>query len=146
MPFTEVFASGVPEERTRLICAQSVAALMEGEGAPDNPAARVISWLVWQKASARSIGGQPVRPAEAPCYLGRISVPAGSLTEQRMPRSSAAPPLYSPPSDDQPERFTKARRLGAGHRHRRGRAGGAWPAGAVPRDHRLRHDRRPRPS
>jgi hypothetical protein len=145
MPFADVFASGVPEERKRLICAQLVAALMEGEDAPDNPAAGVISGLVWQEASAWSIGGQPVSLAEAPCYLVRISVPAGALTEQRKPRPSAAPPLYSPPPDDQPERFTSPSHRCRSSTSPRAR-GGAWPAGAVPRDHRLRHDRRPCPS
>jgi hypothetical protein len=114
MPFVEVVASGVPEERQRLICEQLV-----------------------------------VSPTEAPnCGVG-IPVPAGWLTEQRMPRSSVAPPLYSPPPDAQPERFTKARKAcrldGRSSTSSRAR-GGAWPAGAVPRDHRLRHDRRPRPS
>jgi hypothetical protein len=145
MSFVEVVASRVPEERKRLICEQSVVTVIEGHGVPDRRVAPSISGLVWQEASAWSIG-QPVSPTGAPNYQVGIPVPAGWLTEQRMPRSSAAPPLYSPPPDDQPERFTKACRLGAGHRHPRGRMGGAWPAGAVPRDHRLRHDRRPGPS
>ena len=146
MSFVEVVASGVPEERKRLICEQSVVTVIEGHGVSDRRVAHVISWLVWQEVSAWSIGGQPASPTEALNYQVGIPVPAGRLTEQRMPRSSAAPPLYSRPPDDQPERLTKARRLGAGHRHRRAHVGAAWPAGAVPRDHRLRHDGRPRPS
>jgi hypothetical protein len=122
MPFAEIFASGVPEQRTRLICAQLVADLMEGEGGLDNSAAGVISGLVWQEASAWSIRGQPVSPAEAPCYLIRISIPEGALTEQRMPRSSAAAPLYSPPPD-QPARLTSASRRCRSSRSRRARGG-----------------------
>jgi hypothetical protein len=144
MPFAEIFASGAPEQRTRLICAQLVADLMEGEGGLDNSAAGVISGLVWQEASAWSIRGQPVSPAEAPCYLIRISIPEGALTEQRMPRSFAAAPLYSPPPD-QPARFTSASRRCRSSRSRRARGGHLTGRCRSP-DHRLRHHRRPCPS
>jgi hypothetical protein len=92
MPFVEVFASGVPEERNRLICEQLVAAVMEGEGPPDSRAA-------W------SIGRQPVGPTEAPCYLVRISVPAGSLTEQRNAQIIRRVTAVLAAADDQPDRF-----------------------------------------
>ena len=105
MPFVEVFASGVPEDRKKLICEQLVAEVMEGEGAPDSAAARAISWLVWQELSAWSIGGQPVSPTEAPCYLVRISVPAGSLTQQRNAEIIRRATAVLAAADDHPDRL-----------------------------------------
>jgi phenylpyruvate tautomerase PptA (4-oxalocrotonate tautomerase family) len=105
MPFVEVFASGVPEDRKKVICEELVAAVMEAEGAPDSAAARAISWLVWQEVSAWSIGGQPVSSTEAPRYLVRISVPAGSLTELRNAEIIRRATAVLAAADDQPDRL-----------------------------------------
>jgi phenylpyruvate tautomerase PptA (4-oxalocrotonate tautomerase family) len=142
MPFVEVSASEVPEERKQLIGEQLVAAVMDGEGAANSPAARAISWLVWHELSAWSIGGQPVSPTEAPWHLSRIPVPAGSLTEQRNAQIIRRVTAVLAAADDQPGRFYQIPSPGAGHRHRRGRAEGFRCSS---RDHQLRHDRRRRP-
>ena len=107
MPFVEVFASEVPEERKRLICEQLVAAVMEREGAPDSPAARAIPRPVWQEVSACSIGGQPVNLTEALCYLVRTSLPAGSLTEQRNAQIIGRVTAVAD-ADDQPDRCSQS--------------------------------------
>lgn len=108
MPFEEVFTSGVPEERKRLICEQSVAAVMEREGAPDSPAARAIPRPAWQEVSARSIGAQPVSPTQAPCHLVQISVPAESLTEQRNAQIIGRVTAALAAADDQLDRFSQS--------------------------------------
>ena len=83
MPFVEVFASGVPEDRKKVICEQLVAAVMEGEGAPDSAAARAISWLVWQQVSAWSIGGQPVSASLRTRVVGGYPQKIGSAPLSR---------------------------------------------------------------
>jgi hypothetical protein len=57
MPFADVFASGVPEERKRLICAQSVAVLSECPGHPPRHRCSRRPRMISQSGSpARRIG------------------------------------------------------------------------------------------
>jgi hypothetical protein len=104
MPLVEVVGCGVPEDRNKPIGAQLVAAVMEGEGAPDSPTARAISWLVGQQVSACSVGGQPVSGTAAPRYLVRISLPAGSLTELPNAEIIRRASAVLAAADDQPDR------------------------------------------
>jgi len=83
MPFVEVFVlkgalSGTQQAAIRQ---RLVAEVMDVEGAPDTPEARSISWLVMHEMDAWSVGGRPVEPEEAPRFVVRIAVPAGSLDD-----------------------------------------------------------------
>jgi hypothetical protein len=140
MPFVEVFASGVPEERKRLICEHLVAIVIEGQVAPDR---RVVP-QVWREVSGWSIGKQPVVPSEAPNYQVRISVPAGWLTQQRNAQIIRHVTAVLAATGDQPHRLHQNPSPGC-RSTTSPKARRAWPAGAVARDHRLRHDRRRRP-
>jgi phenylpyruvate tautomerase PptA (4-oxalocrotonate tautomerase family) len=81
MPFVELFVpkGSLSEAQRKKLETQLVAEVMRVEGAPDTPAARAISWLVLHEVDTWSVGGQRVRPDEAPRYVVRIAVPAGSL-------------------------------------------------------------------
>jgi phenylpyruvate tautomerase PptA (4-oxalocrotonate tautomerase family) len=85
MPFVEVFVpkgalSGTQREAIKQ---RLVAEVMDVEGAPDTPEARSISWLVMHEMDAWSIGGRPVGLEEAPRFVVRIAVPAGSLDDAK---------------------------------------------------------------
>jgi phenylpyruvate tautomerase PptA (4-oxalocrotonate tautomerase family) len=85
MPFVEVFVpkgalSGTQREAIKQ---RLVAEVMDVEGAPDTPEARSISWLVMHEMDAWSIGGRPVGSEEAPRFVVRIAVPAGSLDDAK---------------------------------------------------------------
>src|ERR1700694_328165 len=83
MPFVEVFATDLGDEQKRAISEQLVGEVMLAEGAPDTEAARSISWLVWHDVAAWSIGGRVVSAQEQPRYVVRVSVPAGSMNDQK---------------------------------------------------------------
>lgn len=85
MPFVEVFApqGAVRPDQQALISKGLVAEVMRGEGAPDTEIARAISWLVWHPVDHWSIGGQLIEPDEPPRYMVRVSVPAGSLIDEK---------------------------------------------------------------
>jgi phenylpyruvate tautomerase PptA (4-oxalocrotonate tautomerase family) len=83
MPFVEVFVpkgalSGTQQAAIRQ---RLVAEVMDVEGAPDTPEARSISWLVMHEMDAWSVGGHPVGSEEAPRFVVRLAVPAGSLDD-----------------------------------------------------------------
>jgi len=85
MPFVEVFTprGAVSEERREEVGGRLVAEVMRAEGAPDTPAARAISWLVWQEIDGWWVGGRRVGAGEAPRYVVRVGVPAGSLDDRK---------------------------------------------------------------
>lgn len=85
MPFVEVFApeGAVRPDQQAQISQRLVAEVMRGEGAPDTDVARAISWLVWHPVGHWSVGGEPVGHDEPPRYVVRVSVPAGSLTDEK---------------------------------------------------------------
>jgi phenylpyruvate tautomerase PptA (4-oxalocrotonate tautomerase family) len=85
MPFVEVLVpkgalSGTQREAIKQ---RLVAEVMDVEGAPDTPEARSISWLVMHEMEAWSVGGRTVGSEEAPRFVVRIAVPAGSLDEAK---------------------------------------------------------------
>jgi len=107
MPFVEVFTprGAIPEARRNAVGERLVAEVMEAEGAPDTPAARSISWLVWQEVDGWWVGGH--RAGAEPRFVVRVGVPAGSLDEarrldivERVTRVLAA-------ADDDPARLTR---------------------------------------
>lgn len=81
MPFVEVFVpkGSLSSSRREALQSRLVAEVMQVEGAPDTPQARAISWLVLHEVDAWSVGGRLVDHGEAPRYVVRIAVPAGSL-------------------------------------------------------------------
>ena len=85
MPFVEVFTprGTVREERRNAVGERLVAEVMRAEGAPDTAAARSISWLVWQEVDGWWVGGQRAGATEAPRFVVRVAVPAGSLDEAK---------------------------------------------------------------
>jgi phenylpyruvate tautomerase PptA (4-oxalocrotonate tautomerase family) len=109
MPFVEVFTprGAVSEARRNLIGEQLVGEVMQAEGAPDTPAARAISWLVWQDVDGWWVGGRRAGAGEAPRFVVRVAVPAGSLDDakrrdmvERVTRVLAA-------TDDDPARLNR---------------------------------------
>jgi phenylpyruvate tautomerase PptA (4-oxalocrotonate tautomerase family) len=85
MPFVEVFTprGSLSDARRAQVAERLVAEVMRAEGAPDTPAARSISWLVWQEIDAWWVGGRPVGAGEAPRYVVRVAIPAGSLDDHK---------------------------------------------------------------
>src|SRR6185436_16142349 len=109
MPFVEVFTprGAVTEARRNAVGERVVAEVMRAEGAPDTPAARSISWLVWQEVDCWWVGGRKAGTAEPPRFVVRVAVPAGSLDDdkrrdmvERVTRVLAA-------TDDEPGRLTR---------------------------------------
>ena len=85
MPFVEVFSpkGAVSEDQRNRISERLVREVMEAEGAPDNEIARSISWLAWHEPVIWSIGGRDVGDGEPGRYVVRVTVPAGSLTDEK---------------------------------------------------------------
>lgn len=85
MPFVELFApkGALDGERGRRVKERLVAEVMQAEGAPDNEAAREISWLVVNEPQEWFVGGRPIAGEEQPRYVVRVSVPAGSLDDDK---------------------------------------------------------------
>jgi phenylpyruvate tautomerase PptA (4-oxalocrotonate tautomerase family) len=85
MPFVEVFVpkGALSRIQQEAIKQRLVAEVMVVEGAPDTPEARSISWLVMHEIDAWSVGGHPVGSDEAPRFVVRIAVPAGSLDDEK---------------------------------------------------------------
>lgn len=85
MPFVELYApkGAFASERGQAALRSLVSEVMVAEGAPDNEAARSISWLVLHEPDAWFVGGAEVTDAEPPRYVARVSVPAGSLNDAK---------------------------------------------------------------
>ncbi len=81
MPLVQVFTpkGSVSEASRQEISSRLVAEVMKAEGAPDNEAARSISWLLWHDVEEWWVGPEPVPRTDPPRYLVRVDVPAGSL-------------------------------------------------------------------
>ncbi|TYB67748.1 hypothetical protein FXF51_13310 [Nonomuraea sp. PA05] len=85
MPFVELFVpkgSLDPEHREK-IGGRLVSEVMIAEGAPDNEAARSISWLLVNEIDAWFVGGRQLPAGEKPKYVVRVGVPAGSMTDDK---------------------------------------------------------------
>ncbi|RFS86768.1 4-oxalocrotonate tautomerase [Actinomadura spongiicola] len=85
MPFVELFVrkGSLEEDRRKEIGGRLVSEVMIAEGAPDNEAARAISWLVVNEVDAWFVGGQEVPAGEKPKYMVRVGVPAGSMNDDK---------------------------------------------------------------
>ncbi|GAA3305701.1 hypothetical protein [Nonomuraea dietziae] len=95
MPFVELFApkGALDGERGRRVKERLVAEVMQAEGAPDNEAAREISWLVVNEPQEWFVGGRPIAGQEQPRYVVRVSV-RGRLARRR--QASRHDPAHHP--------------------------------------------------
>jgi phenylpyruvate tautomerase PptA (4-oxalocrotonate tautomerase family) len=109
MPFVEVFAprGAVSEARRNAVGEALVAEVMRAEGAPDTPAARSISWLVWQDVDGWWVGGRRTGAAEAPRFVVRVAVPAGSLDDAKRRDMVERVTRVLAVSDDDPARLAR---------------------------------------
>lgn len=111
---------------------------MNAEGAPDSESARAISWLVWHDVAAWSVGGRPPKASEPPRYVVRVSVPAGSMNDQKRSEMVTRVTTVLAEVDDDPDRMANEP---AAWVHitevPEGNWGGAGTCGHVPRDRRV---------
>jgi phenylpyruvate tautomerase PptA (4-oxalocrotonate tautomerase family) len=107
MPFVEVYtpAGLVTEEQRKQISDRLVAEVMRAEGAPDNEAARSISWLVWHEPVVWSVGGKTTEEGEPPRFVVRVSVPAPALTDEKRAEIAKRVTQVLADADGQPDRF-----------------------------------------
>jgi phenylpyruvate tautomerase PptA (4-oxalocrotonate tautomerase family) len=107
MPFLEVFtpAGSVSNEQRKQISERLVSEVMRAERAPDNEAARSLSWLVWHEPAAWSIGGRSVEDGEPPRYVVRVSVPAAALNEEKKAEIARRVTQVLADADEQPDRL-----------------------------------------
>lgn len=107
MPFVELFVpkgSLDPEHRQR-VGERLVLEVMLAEGAPDNEAARSISWLVVNEIDAWFVGGQRLPQGEKPKYVVRVGVPAASMTDAKRADIVRAVNRVLSEEDEDPTRF-----------------------------------------
>ncbi|GAA2213373.1 hypothetical protein GCM10009850_088350 [Nonomuraea monospora] len=85
MPFVELFVpkGSLDQEHREKIGGRLVSEVMIAEGAPDNEAARSISWLLVNEIDAWFVGGRQLPAGEKPKYVVRVGVPAGSMTDDK---------------------------------------------------------------
>ena len=105
MPFVEVFATATREDQRAAICERLVGEVMNAEGAQDSESARAISWLVWHDVAAWSVGGRPPKASEPPRYVVRVSVPAGSMNDQKRSEMVTRVTTVLAEVDDDPDRM-----------------------------------------
>ncbi|MEU0568774.1 hypothetical protein ABZ297_25810 [Nonomuraea sp. NPDC005983] len=79
--------------------------VMLAEGAPDSPEAREISWLVVNEPDAWYVGGRQVLDEEPPRYVVRVSVPAGSLDDDKRADMITRITRVLSQAEDDPERL-----------------------------------------
>ncbi|WP_327584467.1 tautomerase family protein [Nonomuraea sp. NBC_00507] len=108
MPFVEVFVprGSLREDQRARLSEELVAEVMHVEGAPDTAAARSISWLVFQDVDAWSVGGRPVTADEPARYVVRVSVPAGSLDDDKRAEMMRRVTAVLAKADDDPDRLS----------------------------------------
>ncbi|MFC4011501.1 4-oxalocrotonate tautomerase family protein [Nonomuraea purpurea] len=107
MPFVEVFVprGALREDQRATLSEELVAEVMQVEGAPDTEAARSISWLVFHDVDAWSVGGAAV-PADEPArYVVRVSVPEGSLDDDKRAEMVRRVTAVLAKADDDPDRL-----------------------------------------
>ena len=107
MPFVEVFTprGALSEARRNAVGERLVAQVMQAEGAPDTPAARSISWLIWQEVDAWWVGGHRAGSAAAPRFVVRVAVPAGSLDDAKRRDMVERVTRVLAETDDDPDRL-----------------------------------------
>lgn len=88
MPFVEVFVprNTLTAEQRDQLHQELVATVMAVEGAPDTAAARSISWMVLNEVDSWSVGGEVLGAGAQPLIVVRISMPAGSLDDDKRSR------------------------------------------------------------
>src|SRR5262245_58628473 len=109
MPFVEVITprGAVSEARRNAVGERLVSEVMRAEGAPDTPAARSISWLVWQEVDGWWVGGQRTAAAEPPRFVVRVAVPAGSLDDAKRSDMVDRVTRVLAATDDEPTRLMR---------------------------------------
>ena len=108
MPFVEVFTprGAVSEARRNLLGERLVACVMQAEGAPDTPAARSISWLIWQEMDGWWVGGRRAAASAPARFVVRVAVPAGSLDDTKRRDMVERVTRVLAETDDDPARLT----------------------------------------
>ncbi|MGR6917398.1 tautomerase family protein [[Actinomadura] parvosata] len=109
MPFVELFVpkGTLDQEHRDRIGGRLVSEVMIAEGAPDNEAARSISWLVVNEIDAWFVGGRPLPAGEKPKYVVRVGVPAGSMNDDKRRDIVRRVTRVLADADADPERFTQ---------------------------------------
>ncbi|MER6949585.1 hypothetical protein ABT294_36790 [Nonomuraea sp. NPDC000554] len=107
MPFVELFTpkGALDGERGERVKEQLVAEVMLAEGAPDSPEAREISWLVVNEPDTWYVGGRQLLDEEPPRYVVRVSVPAGSLDDDKRADMISRITRVLSQAEDDPERL-----------------------------------------
>ncbi|GAA3668254.1 hypothetical protein GCM10022224_035630 [Nonomuraea antimicrobica] len=110
MPFVELFVpkGSLDQERHEKIGGRLVSEVMIAEGAPDNEAARSISWLVVNEIDAWFVGGRQLPAGEKPKYVVRVGVPAGSMNDDKRRDIVRRVTRVLADADVDPGRFTQA--------------------------------------
>ena len=105
MPFVEMFVprGATTADQRETIGKAALAAARRAEGAPDNDKARSISWLRITEDDW-IVGDEAVGPEEAPLYVIRANVPAGSLDDARRAQLVADITQAVAKADRDPER------------------------------------------
>ncbi|AQZ61211.1 unnamed protein product [[Actinomadura] parvosata subsp. kistnae] len=109
MPFVELFVpkGSLDQEHREKIGGRLVSEVMIAEGAPDNEAARSISWLVVNEIDAWFVGGRPLPAGEKPKYVVRVGVPAGSMNDDKRRDIVRRVTRVLADADTDPERFAQ---------------------------------------
>ena len=107
MPLIEVFTpkGSLSEEQRKVIAEDLFAEVLAAEGAPDNEAARSISWVLIHDVETWSVGGQEVGAGEPPRFIVKVSVPKGALNDERRADMMARVNALLAKSDPDPSRF-----------------------------------------
>ncbi|NJP97531.1 hypothetical protein HCN51_50310, partial [Nonomuraea sp. FMUSA5-5] len=109
MPFVELFVpkGTLDQEHREKIGGRLVSEVMIAEGAPDNEAARSISWLVVNEIDAWFVGGRPLPAEEKPKYVVRVGVPAGSMNDDKRRDIVRRVTRVLADADTDPDRFAQ---------------------------------------
>ncbi|WP_067536420.1 tautomerase family protein [Nocardia crassostreae] len=110
MPFVELFVpkGSLDQERREKIGGRLVSEVMLAEGAPDNEAARSISWLVVNEIDAWFVGGRQLPVGEKPKYVVRVGVPAGTMDDDKRRDIVERVTRVLADADEDPARFAEA--------------------------------------
>jgi phenylpyruvate tautomerase PptA (4-oxalocrotonate tautomerase family) len=105
MPFVELFAPKGALDGKDDVTKRLVTEVMKAEGAPDNEAARSISWLVVNEPDAWFVGGEPLPDGDPPRYVVRVSVPADAMDDAKRTDIVERVTRVLAEADDDPERI-----------------------------------------
>jgi phenylpyruvate tautomerase PptA (4-oxalocrotonate tautomerase family) len=105
MPFVELFAPKGALDGKDDVSKRLVTEVMKAEGAPDNEAARSISWLVVNEPDAWFAGGEALPDGDPPRYVVRVSVLAGAMDDAKRTDIVERVTRVLAEADDDPERL-----------------------------------------